>query len=140
MSSSKIKYGVVRAIVGGAVVGFLSGNFAVGIGIFAVLLSISFWGMYIKYIKDNPKHYWFKRRFFGWGWTPATWQGWLVTSIYIAAIVIFSFTIDEGSSVSEIFFSFIIPIAVLTAVIIRIAYKTGEKPRWQWGPPGSKEN
>jgi hypothetical protein len=25
---------------------------------------------------SNP---WFRRKSFGWGWSPASWQGWLVT-------------------------------------------------------------
>jgi hypothetical protein len=30
---------------------------------------------YIEYLKDNPQGYWFKRKVWGWGWTPVTWQG-----------------------------------------------------------------
>ncbi|HZX50161.1 MAG TPA: hypothetical protein VFE94_03385 [Candidatus Paceibacterota bacterium] len=33
---------------------------------------------YIAYAKDNPKGHWFKRKLFGWGWTPVTRQGWAV--------------------------------------------------------------
>ena len=31
---------------------------------------------------------WFvARRRFGWGWQPSTWQGWLVTAVYLAAVL-----------------------------------------------------
>lgn len=90
---------------------------------------------YIKYIKDNPKGYWFKAKIFGWGWTPVTWQGWAVTLVYIALILLFALTIDESSTDREVFFTFVLPVVLLTATFIRIAYKKGEKPGWHWGWP-----
>ncbi len=90
---------------------------------------------YIRYLKDNPEGYWFKARLYGWGWAPATWQGWLILVIYIAAVVFFAFTIDENSPDREVIFTFILPVVLLTISLLSICYKTGEKPRWQWGPP-----
>ena len=94
---------------------------------------------YIKYLKDNPHGYWFKAKLYGWGWDPATWQGWVVLLIYVALVVLFAFTIDENSPPREIAFTFILPTILLTATLIRICYKKGEKPRWQWGPPKEKK-
>jgi len=88
---------------------------------------------YIAYVKDNPNKYWFKRKCFGWGWTPVTWQGWLVTLIYIGFLALFSLTIDEKSTMREMAFTFMLPVIFLTITFIRIAYKKGEKPCWQWG-------
>jgi hypothetical protein len=79
------------------------------------------------------KEIWFKRRRFGWGWEPVTWQGWLVVVAYIAADVAFALTIDERSTVTEVLFTFILPITLLTISLIRFCYAYGEKPRWQWG-------
>ncbi len=90
---------------------------------------------YADYFKDNPHGYWFRKKLYGWGWTPVTWQGWLVVGVYILCITLFAFTIDENSPPNELMFTFFLPIALLTAVLIRIAYKKGEKPSWQWGPP-----
>ncbi|MEO8065468.1 MAG: hypothetical protein ABI643_01265 [Candidatus Doudnabacteria bacterium] len=89
---------------------------------------------YLQYLKDNPEGYWFKAKLYGWGWTPARWQGWAVILSYIAAVVFFALTIDEQSSAREVAFTFILPAILLTATLLRICYKTGEKPRWQWGP------
>jgi hypothetical protein len=91
---------------------------------------------YVKYLKDNPKHYWFKKKLYGWGWTPATWQGWLITLIYVLLIIIFAQTIDDISPVREVMFTFVLPVVFLTITFIRIAYKKGEKPGWQWGYKG----
>jgi len=79
------------------------------------------------------KKLWFKRKLFGWGWYPASWEGWVVTAVFVALIVAFSFTVDENSSAQDKAFTFLLPILILTATFIRIAYKTGEAPRWQWG-------
>jgi len=88
---------------------------------------------YIDYLKDNPERYWFKRKLYGWGWTPATWQGWLITLIYIVLIFSFALTLDENSSDREVAFTFLLPLILLTTTLMYIAYKKGESPRWQWG-------
>ncbi|MDX9913654.1 MAG: hypothetical protein RBS77_03680 [Candidatus Moranbacteria bacterium] len=90
---------------------------------------------YIEYLKDNPKGYWFKAKLFGWGWTPVTWQGWLITLIYVALLILFALTIDENSLDREVLFTFVLPVVLLTITFIRVAYKKGEKPRWNWGWP-----
>lgn len=79
------------------------------------------------------KKIWFKRKIYGWGWYPATWQGWLVTAVYIAVILASAATVDEGSPAREVAFTFALPVILATVAFIRIAYKKGEAPRWQWG-------
>jgi hypothetical protein len=76
---------------------------------------------------------WFKRKRYGWGWVPVTWEGWAVTAAYVAGAFLFALTIDEGSPAREVFFTFLLPLTLLTATLIRICYKKGEKPRWSWG-------
>jgi len=95
---------------------------------------------YIDYLKDNPEGYWFKRRLFGWGWTPARWQGWVVVLVWLFAVMFFAFTIDESSPPQEIIFTFFLPLVLLTLTLIRICYKTGEKPKWMWGIPKDKNS
>lgn len=77
--------------------------------------------------------YWFKRKHYGWGWYPATWQGWLVTGVYLVLVGLFALTIDTDSSPRELVFTFYLPLVLLSVTLIRICYITGEKPRWQWG-------
>lgn len=97
---------------------------------------------YLNYIKDNPKHYWFKRKIWGFGWIPATWQGWLVTLLYLALIFILVFIKEEyipgNPDSGSNFLVFGLPFIVLTILFIFIAYKKGEKPKWQWGFPKDK--
>jgi len=99
---------------------------------------MSIFKKYLAYIQDNPEKYWFKRKLFGWGWTPATWQGWLVTILYIVAVVAFALTVDAGSPPREVVFTFFLPLLFLTILLFRILYRKGEKPRWSWGFPKKK--
>ncbi|MEK7530281.1 MAG: hypothetical protein AAB573_00245 [Patescibacteria group bacterium] len=94
---------------------------------------------HIAYLKDNPKGYWFKARLYGWGWVPVRWQGWAVIGAYVVLMILLGLTIDEASPPREIAFTFFIPAAILTALLLRICYKKGERPHWQWGPPKSKK-
>lgn len=89
---------------------------------------------YIAYLKDNPKGYWFKRKAFGWGWTPVTWQGWLVTVGAVGLIVWNAFRLDVENSHDAIL-PFVVQSVVIVSVLIWICYKTGESPKWQWGIP-----
>jgi hypothetical protein len=94
---------------------------------------------YVEYLKDNPKRYWFKAKLYGWGWTPATWEGWLAIAIYILLMMFFALSIDEKSPTREVVFTFILPAALLTIAFIRLTYRKGEKPHWQWGIPKDKK-
>jgi hypothetical protein len=94
---------------------------------------------YLEYLKDNPKGYWFRAKWFGWGWTPATWQGWLVIIVYIGIVttpgILMADRIETGEEFSKLFLPLLI---VSTAVLLWICYLKGEKPRWSWGPPKKK--
>ncbi len=75
--------------------------------------------------------YWFKAKKYGWGWMPATWQGWVVLSLFVALVVINFFRIDAHShSASDTLINFIPETVLLTLLLIVICYKTGEKPKW----------
>ncbi len=82
---------------------------------------------HVAYLKDNPNGYWFKRKLYGWGWTPARWQGWLALLIYLAVVLHVIATFTETASETL----FIIGIATL--VFVAITIKTGEPAKWQWG-------
>lgn len=77
---------------------------------------------------------WFKAKRFGWGWTPATPEGWIVVGIFLAAllgstIALVRFRPEDPSVTTEH-----VGVAVLlTAALIAICAKTGEKPGWRWG-------
>ena len=82
---------------------------------------------YIEYFKDNPNGYWFKRKLYGWGWTPCSWEGWLVLLVWVIFFALVVSNIDHESFKNYLF------IFLSLAVLIVICYKKGEKPMWQWG-------
>lgn len=89
---------------------------------------------YVNYLRDNPEHYWFKRRVWGWGWTPATWPGWFLTLGYIVLMVgIVFLPLDEDSNLLVRIGLTVLLMILLTGIFIWILYKKGEKPKWQWG-------
>lgn len=74
---------------------------------------------------------WFRAKRYGWGWTPATWQGWIILAGFVAIVVWNFFRIDAQShSHSDTLRSFIIQTIGLTLILIWVCEKTGEKPRW----------
>ena len=89
-----------------------------------------------KYIKDNPEGYWFKSRLYGWGWIPATREGWLVTLAFIGFILWNGFSIDKNQEPTPTELGwFFARIGIAIVVLIVICFKTGERPHWQWGVP-----
>ncbi len=91
------------------------------------------WKEYIAYLKDNPEGYWFKRKLYGWGWTPAKKEGWIVMGIYLAFVL--GVVVLAGPSIpeSEVPVRIIGPVAGATLLLLVIAWRTGEPPKWQWG-------
>lgn len=82
---------------------------------------------------------WFKRKTYGWGWYPSTWQGWAILGAYTGGLIATFRDIDSTShSGSETLVGFFLPLAGLTVILLVITVLTGEKPRWQW--PGDKSN
>ncbi|MEK7586103.1 MAG: hypothetical protein AAB477_02645 [Patescibacteria group bacterium] len=80
------------------------------------------------------KKLWFKRKRYGWGWTPSTWQGWLVLIVYLVAMVKSSILVDIYShSGSDTLIGYALPFILFTTILIIICYKKGEAPKWQWG-------
>jgi membrane-associated phospholipid phosphatase len=82
----------------------------------------------------QEKKYWFKAKSYGYGWYPASWQGWAILILFIAAIVYNFFRIDAAQhSVSDVLMSFVPETLLLVALLVLIAWITGEKASWKWG-------
>jgi hypothetical protein len=82
---------------------------------------------------------WFQRKTFGWGWTPSTWQGWVVTLVYVLTVIFIFHDIDENAhSASDTLIHFVVPFLAITLIFLWIVYKTGEKPEWRWGGKNKK--
>ncbi len=78
--------------------------------------------------------YWFHAKRYGWGWVPATWQGWLVLVGFVFAEVVVFWQVDHRShSVSDTLTAAIPRMLALLALLVAICWSTGEPLRWRWG-------
>lgn len=91
---------------------------------------------------EKEKPIWFKNKYFGWGWRPVTCQGWLVVLVYIALIALLAFWFKHQTrqfaatnvpALKALTALFVVKLAALTAILVMVGYKFGEKPKWHWG-------
>jgi hypothetical protein len=79
--------------------------------------------------------YWFKRRRYGWGFMPVTWQGWAVVLGYMGIVVFLIpafLDAPEDVAAREAGF-FAIFLTAATAGLLVISFSKGPRPRWRWG-------
>ena len=76
---------------------------------------------------------WFRAKKFGWGWTPVSREGLLVTAIYAAVLVWYATMVPEQSSVQDELLVRAPFFISWTGLLIAICYKKGEAPWWRWG-------
>lgn len=72
-----------------------------------------------------PQRLWFKRRRYGWGWMPVTWEGWLVTVIFLVTVLIAALRLSPA---------YLLPVIVVeTACLLLVCFAKGPTPRWRMG-------
>ena len=82
-----------------------------------------------------PKKLWFKRKTYGYGWVPCTWQGWLF--LLVATLLFVPLVTRFEDLPRPLFFLLVI---LWTLALLLVTYLKGPSPRWQWGPaPDDKE-
>lgn len=101
-------------------------------------------------MKQRKTKLWFKAKRYGWGWTPVTLQGWLITLVFALLYTLLSIgfiswlgaatealAVDyRGLSLSTL--EFLAAFTLLTYALIRICTRFGEKPAWRWGDTDKK--
>lgn len=83
--------------------------------------------------QKTSSNLWFKRKKYGWGWTPCNWKGWLSTLVYALLVIAFAQDIKPDSDANKTLAILIGPVLFVTALFLLLAYKKGETPKWQWG-------
>ncbi len=77
---------------------------------------------------------WFRRKKYGYGWYPASWEGWTVLVAFVIFQVWNFLRLDSTShSNSDTIRPFVIETFLAVLVLIAICRFTGEPARWQWG-------
>lgn len=79
--------------------------------------------------------HWFKQKRYGFGASPASWQGWALTIGYVAIVAALGvwMSAKEGEVASRAL-PFIAIVLALTIVFVGICWRTTEGGwRWRWG-------
>ncbi|AJP73030.1 hypothetical protein [Sphingomonas hengshuiensis] len=72
--------------------------------------------------------YWFRPRRFGFGARPATWQGWVVTLVFVVAAALVA---NLASHRGEVYLVLLVPL--VAALLWLIFTRTDGEWRWRWG-------
>lgn len=76
---------------------------------------------------------WFKAKRYGYGWYPATWEGFGVLALYFLNIILLMVRVSRLHSENDVIWQITIPILIITIILIAICYLKGEEARWRWG-------
>jgi len=83
---------------------------------------------------DSKKELWFRAKRYGWGWYPISWQGWVITILYIFVLIRYGIRADNyAHSNSDFLIGFSIPFIISTVLFLVVCYWKGEYPHWSWG-------
>lgn len=86
-------------------------------------------------MKKDPVKYWFKRRRYGWGWTPVVWQGWtsfLVSfgAIFTVGMMLPTRPAQPSASQLTVFYTVLL---VALLFLLAMSFLKGPRPHWRWG-------
>lgn len=82
-------------------------------------------------MEQKNNKYWFKAKTYGYGWYPATWQGWIILLAYLAIFGALVYILETNVAKYPVFY--FIAVFVITGLLIYISYKKGEPAKWRWG-------
>jgi len=78
---------------------------------------------------------WFRPKRYGYGATPRTWQGWLLTIAFVALLGGIAATLEASHSGAEARLIALAAAAGATVLFVWISWKKTDGPwRWRWGP------
>jgi hypothetical protein len=78
--------------------------------------------------------YWFKPKRYGYGATPVTWQGWLLTIAAVAATAVSVFKLLQAPAHPLQVAAWLALMAFSVAVLVIVSRrKTDGEWRWRWG-------
>jgi len=87
---------------------------------------------------EEKKELWFKRKRYGWGWTPSNAKGWLTVLFFLTTITYSSYYFcRDKNNIDAV--SLLVSVFLQVIILIFICYKKGEAPKWQWGDQNKKD-
>lgn len=81
------------------------------------------------------ERYWFKAKRYGYGWTPSTWQAWVVLAIWFATFLRLTIYFSSQMQISgpDNFYWYLPLVLVITGALLLVCWLKGEPARWRWG-------
>ena len=85
--------------------------------------------------ENKKEQYWFKRRRYGYGWTPVTWQGWLTVVFFLVVVLYGTVALDDtpNNTSSKEALIYLVFLSINVVLLVIISSKKGPKPKWRWG-------
>ena len=77
----------------------------------------------------DPQTPWFGPRRYGWGWAPASWQGWAIVGAYVVTSLAGTCLFLDAHLVGAA----LVFVMLLTVALILVCRVTGGPPSWRWG-------
>lgn len=85
------------------------------------------------YITCMKKSYWFKRRRYGYGWTPVTWQGWALGVAYVGLVIGGALMLAASPAALDFLWAYLVIVFGALAGLIAVTRWKGPAPKWRWG-------
>ncbi len=77
---------------------------------------------------------WFKAKRYGYGWYPASWEGWLILAVFFVLMFIpVPIIASLTNSDAEFTLVYIPVVIVVSGLLVLVAYLKGEPAKWRWG-------
>jgi hypothetical protein len=77
--------------------------------------------------------YWFKRRRYGWGYFPSSWQGWAATALLLVLVIGPALFISDDNDSTALAVGYVVYVLVVAAGFLAVAVLKGPTPKWRWG-------
>jgi len=89
-------------------------------------------------MKLKSNKYWFRSKYYGWGFFPISWEGWLATLVVILLIMASAYSngffTDPEHVSGENVVRYLFDVAIISVVLTLVFKpKTRGKLRWRWG-------
>lgn len=84
-------------------------------------------------MNDTQHPLWFKRRRYGYGWTPVTWQGWLLVCLLLLTAVGGAIILLTVQYSNVLLWAYLNAVIVMVVLVLILAYRYGPSPKWRWG-------
>jgi hypothetical protein len=87
----------------------------------------------------KKQKYWFKRKRYGYGWTPSTWQGGVLVLAFVTVVFAVTLRLDGASDddIAGRLAVFFAAIFISFLALLYISSKKAPTGRWRWGSKAS---